>query len=184
MDGSAQRFPRMGPSTVSYSAAAISGADLSFAFLPASAAFRVGLGCLARCCVPQRAVCDDPLCWRRRPPGWLCTFCARIRCVRDRTRVPGCVCLCLSACVCVRVCVRVSLLGRALGPPTAGRAHSAGVSCTVSLAQGDLLRGGGGARLRGPGAAPSALPHPRASVRPRSRGGPSHSQWHRARGRD
>ena len=183
MDGSAQRFPRMGPSTVSYSAAAISGADLSFAFLPASVAFRVGLGCLARCCVPQRAVCDDPLCWRRRPPGWLCTFCARIRCVRDRTRVPGCVCLCLSACVCVRVCVRVSLLGRALGPPTAGRAHSAGVSCTVSLAQGDLLRGGE-ARLRGPGAAPSAFPHPRASVRPRSRGGPSHSQWHRARGRD
>ena len=49
----------------------------------------------------------------------------------------------LSVPVCVRVCpcVCVCLVGRALEPTAAERAHSASVPCTVSLAQGDLLQG-------------------------------------------
>ena len=76
--------------------------------------------------------------------------------MRDGACVCSCVCLCPSACVCVRDCVRVCLIDCDLVPTTAGRAHSASVSCTVPLAQGRPSPEGGG-RLRGrPFRAPAA----------------------------
>ena len=178
MDGSPQRFERVGPSTVCYFAAATSGADLSSVFPPASAALRVRLECRTQRCVPRLAVCHGLRCRRKRPEGWFCTVCVRRRCVRDGACVCSCVCLCPSACVCVRDCVRVCLIDCDLVPTTAGRAHSASVSCTVPLAQGRPSPEGGAA-------AGSSLPRPRrrASLRPGSRGGLSRAQWHGARGR-